>query len=122
MHEFSIVESLVAQVADLAKENRMDGVAAVEVEAGELRQIIPEIMEFAFAQSTAGTPLEAAILTVRSVEAKALCRDCGQSYRPEIQDFACPACGRAMAEILQGDQIILKSITARKSASQEATK
>lgn len=120
MHEFSIVETMLTQVRAVADEHGMTGISRVEVEAGELRQVIPDILTFAFAQCVAGTDLDGAELIVTECQARARCRNCGRTYRPQLNDFRCPGCAVANAEILEGDHIILKSITAREHAPQDS--
>ncbi|MCA9402180.1 MAG: hydrogenase maturation nickel metallochaperone HypA [Candidatus Omnitrophica bacterium] len=121
MHEFSIIDSMLLQIYDLIDTHRLAGVSEIEIEAGELRQVIPEIMEFAFTQSIQGTCLEGARLKINQCEAQARCRSCAETYRPAVADFTCPACRVADADILTGDQIILLSITARQTAPQDIT-
>lgn len=119
MHEFSIIDSLLIQLRELIAEHGLREISAVEIEAGELRQVIPEIMEFAFAQSVRGTELEGARITIIPIEARARCRRCDHTFRPALTDFSCPQCQVAAAEVLAGDQIILKNITAPKEARQD---
>ncbi|MCA9392975.1 MAG: hydrogenase maturation nickel metallochaperone HypA [Candidatus Omnitrophica bacterium] len=121
MHEFSIIDSMLLQIQDLIDTHQLAGVSEIAIEAGELRQVIPEILEFAFVQSIQGTGLEGARLCISQCEAQARCRTCGQTYRPAVADFTCPACRVANADILTGDQIILISITARETAPQDIT-
>ena len=112
MHEFAIVESLLGQVRATMRENGLVGVSLVEVEAGELRQVIPDVLQFAFSQSVADTELEGARLKISVSEARAECRGCGQTFRPQLNDFRCPQCGVADAHVIQGEHIILTSLTA----------
>ena len=119
MHEFSIVDSLVGQIRSTMRENGLVNISLVEIEAGELRQVIPEVMHFAFEQSIAGTELEGARLTITVREASADCRSCGITFHPKINDFRCPQCGVADADVTQGEHILLTSLTAHEDALKE---
>ena len=110
MHEMSLAESLLEQILEVARENRVVKVEKVEMEAGVLRQVIPDVMVAAFESTVKGTIAEGAWLTVTEVKAKAECRECLAVFEPAIDDFVCPECGLSNARVLQGEAIVLKSI------------
>jgi len=112
MHEFSIAESLVEQICEIAGEQGLPVIDRVELEVGELRQVIPDILQLAFRETAADPPVAAAELVIEEIEARAQCRRCASDFRPPTWDYSCPACGIADAQILTGDALILKSIEA----------
>lgn len=110
MHEMSVATTLLAQVLTSAEANRLTTIETVTVELGQLRLVVPEALGMAFAALATGTLAAGARLELHDIPAQARCRACGKSYAPGIDDFRCPACGRAEAEILAGDDIILRSL------------
>lgn len=112
MHEFSIADSLVEQIRDIAAEQGLPAIDRVELEVGEIRQVVPDIMQLAFRETARGTPAEAAELVIEEIEARAECRRCQTNFRPTTWDYSCPDCGVADAQMLAGNSLILKSIEA----------
>ncbi len=110
MHEMSIATGLIEQVLKIANENRLPHIDEVEIEAGQLRFIVPEAMYAAFEAVSEGTIAQGAKLKITEVKAMARCRKCNKKYAPKIDDFLCPSCSVADFEIVQGDDIILKSL------------
>jgi hydrogenase nickel incorporation protein HypA/HybF len=110
MHEMSIAESLMEQILDIAQANNMQKVAEVELDAGYLRQVIPEVMQEAFLAVTEGTIADGATLTINEIAPLAVCRKCKDEFMPQLDDFLCPQCRQADVDILKGDEIILKSL------------
>jgi hydrogenase nickel incorporation protein HypA/HybF len=111
MHEMSIAAELVERLFEIARENRLERIEKVELDVGVLRQIVPEALENAFAAAVAGTLAEGALLEQREVPARAACRACGREFPPSIDCYLCPGCGKADVELLEGQEIILKSLS-----------
>lgn len=111
MHELSIAVQLVEQVIEVAEANQLPRVDGIELETGVLRQVIPEMMQTAFKEAASQTVAEGAVLTIRDVPAKAQCNRCGLTFEPEVDNFLCPECRFADVKVLQGNTIILKSVS-----------
>lgn len=111
MHEMSIAIALVEQLEALASEHGIDRIESATVRAGILRQIVPEALDAAFAVAAQGTRADGAQLTVEVAPAVALCRCCARRFRPQLDCFLCPACGQADVELLEGNHIVLASVT-----------
>ena len=107
--------SIAIQILDTALAAAADSgagrVTEVEIEAGAMKLIVPEALEFAWSVVIEGTLAAGARLTVTEAAVEARCRDCGREYRPSLGDFLCPGCGKADVEITSGDGIILKTVT-----------
>lgn len=110
MHEMSLAEALWEQVLSTAERYRLKKIQEVEVEAGALKQIVPELLQTAFTALTEGTIGQGAELTITEIKASAQCRDCHQIFEPQLNDFLCPGCHRANVDILSGEQFILKTV------------
>jgi hydrogenase nickel incorporation protein HypA/HybF len=107
MHELSIAEG-VAEVA--LRHARGRRVAAVELEVGHLRQVVPSALEFAFELVAQGTPLEGAELRMDVVPAAGRCRSCGtDTPLPELP-LCCRSCGSWDVEVTHGEELRVDSL------------
>ena len=107
----SIAVELMRQLEGIAAENKVDRIEEITVATGAMRQVVPEALDLAFAAVSEGTCAEGAALHLEVVAMVAKCRACGCRFEPDIDVFLCPQCHAADAEIVGGDDIILKSIT-----------
>lgn len=110
MHEMSIAMALLEQLDRLAKENHATRVSEVEVTCGVMQQVVPEALQWAFEAQSAGTLAAGAELRIEEEPLGARCRGCGLEFTPTIESFECPNCGQADAELLAGQDIMLKSV------------
>ena len=111
MHEMSIATELIDQILAAAASHGLQKVEEVVVETGALRQIVPDVMQAAFEAVSKGTIAEGAELTIVEVPARARCRKCGQEFEPQPDNFLCPLCLVADMQVVQGEDIILKSVS-----------
>ncbi len=110
MHELSIATQLMDQVLRVAGENDAGRVVEVEVHCGVMQQVVPEALEMAFEAVAAGTVAEGSRLVIVEDAMRARCRVCGHEYEPNIDDFLCPKCSQANAELLVGQDIVLQTV------------
>ncbi|HBG60533.1 MAG: hypothetical protein A2Y03_09860 [Omnitrophica WOR_2 bacterium GWF2_38_59] len=110
MHELSIVISLMDQIEDVARVNKLVKIDEIQLETGVLRQVIPEVMQEAFESVKLNTICENAVLTILEVPALVVCNKCKSQFEPAIDDFLCKNCNLADVKTLKGNEIILKAI------------
>ncbi len=121
MHEFSIAEALLQATLQVAETHGGRPVERVRVNIGRLRQVVPEALTFAFNALTKETLAEGATLTWEEVPTRVRCR-CGTTFQPEEDWFwACPECGAAGGEVLEGEELILESVTLKEDVSRMET-
>jgi hydrogenase nickel incorporation protein HypA/HybF len=107
MHELSLTETLI----DLVQEQVQGAqVQRVVLEIGQLSAVLPEAMQFCFTACCAGTSLAAAQLEIVEVPGLAHCQDCGASVALEQPFGLCDRCGSLNLHIVQGQDLLLKSI------------
>ncbi|MBN1142376.1 MAG: hydrogenase maturation nickel metallochaperone HypA [Deltaproteobacteria bacterium] len=111
MHEMSLAAALIEDIVRIAQEHQAIRVEAVELHVGALKQVVPEILAEAFKAVAIGTPAEGAVLTQIEIPPRSLCQGCGQEFVPSPSDFLCPYCGALSMITLQGDELILSSLT-----------
>jgi hydrogenase nickel incorporation protein HypA/HybF len=108
VHEYSIVEALVARVTVEARLRGATAVHGLQVRLGQLSGVEPDLLVTAYETFRAGSICENAPLTLTTVPAAWVCTGCGRDIqRGEI--LQCPACG-APAKLARGDEILLDRI------------
>lgn len=118
MHEMAIAVELVEQLDALAVKHGIEYIESVDVTAGVLRQIVPDALQMAFAAAAEGTCAAGAALNLKIVPASARCRICKHEFLPEPDTYLCVVCNRADVEIIQGNEIVLTSVTGNQSAGE----
>ena len=111
MHEMSIALAIVEQLEALAAEHEAVRIDELTVRAGALRGIVPDALDLAFEAAATGTRAEGAVLHLEIVPPVARCRVCGARFEPRSDSFLCSGCGKADVELVEGDDIILASVT-----------
>jgi hydrogenase nickel insertion protein HypA len=108
MHEYSIVEALVARVDEEVRARGATGVHRLQVRIGELSGVEPELLTRAFETFRERTVCAGAELDLRLVPARWECSRCGG---PIVFGglLTCPSC-HAPARLVQGDEIMLDRI------------
>ena len=119
MHEMSIAMELLDRLAELTEEHGLERIEALTVTAGVMRGIVPEALELAFETAAKGGSAEGAEPNLEIVDALALCRGCGLRFAPEPSSFLCAGCGEADVEIIQGNEIVLSSISGEQRAERD---
>ncbi len=110
MHEMSIAEDMIRRIEAIAAENNAVRIESIELDVGVLRLIVPEAMQAAFSVLAAGTAAEGAELTITELAAEAECTQCGIRYPVTVEEYLCPQCHLATANIISGNDIVIKSL------------
>ena len=125
MHEASLVESLLDQVAQCVQRTfalqhaylfqgehaaELSQVVRIEVELGPLSGVEPELMRLAFERLAPPFGLSHAALVLDWVPLTTRCVDCGVAAEHTTAVFHCPACGGSRVSVERGDAVILKNI------------
>ena len=108
MHEYSIVQALMARIEEQAGAHGALAVRRVAVRIGELSGVEPDLLASAFELVRECTICGTATLDIRRVAAKWVCRRCGAEI-PAGGRLQCAACGGA-AKLAQGDEIVLDQL------------
>ncbi len=113
MHELGIVNYVVKQVEEVAKENDLTRIESVTLEFGEVSGIIPEYLLDYWDWYTKKFPLfEGAKLLYETIPAVTWCNACKKTY-PTIQyGKTCPYCGSGETWLQQGREMNIKQIEA----------
>lgn len=111
MHEMSLMQSLLRQVAQICEEHHALFAKTIHVELGPLSGVEPLLLSTAFERLAPDTIAEKAELIIDNVPLSAICRECGASFELPDFDFLCPLCAATSIEITQGDSCRLLSVT-----------
>ena len=109
MHELSIAEAIVA-IAERHADGRR--VTRVEVSVGQLRQVVPAALEFAFELVAPGVEL-----ALTEVPATGRCRACGAESRLDGFPLTCGRCGGFDLELIAGEELLVESLDLEQEAA-----
>ncbi len=107
MHELSLSSAIVNTVVKHAEGRR---VVVVNLRVGQLRQVVPDTLEFYFEFVARGTVCEGARLEQELIEAVLRCETCGCEWQIEIPAFRCPACGGSDVRVASGAEFEVQTI------------
>ncbi len=108
MHEYSIVQALIALVEAEAAERGATKVHALRVGLGELAGVEPSLLSTAFETFRERTICAGADLNLRRIPAQWSCPRCALEILRGAP-LQCSGCG-GPARLVQGDELVLESI------------
>jgi len=107
MHELSVASAVLAVAREHAGDRRL---AAVRVEVGHLRQVVPTALAFAFELTAQGTELDGAELALEEVPAAGVCRSCGAECELPGFPLMCGSCGGLDLELVRGEELLVDAL------------
>lgn len=110
MHELSMVKAVIDALEDLYEDNQWTVIKSVKLRIGEMRQVIPHILSFAFNASIKGTHLEGAELVIISVPIEFICRSCERRWGESDIGYICPQCGSNDVDMIRGMEMDIDSL------------
>jgi hydrogenase nickel incorporation protein HypA/HybF len=114
MHEAGIAESILGIANDVARENSLAHISTINVQIGQFTGIEADSLDFAFQLMTKETLAEGAELVIERTPLLLRCKSCEGEYSGEPDNLICPLCGAEDFMILQGREMVVKSITGEK--------
>ena len=110
MHEVAIVNDLFRIILEVAEEEKISRVDKVHFQVGKMIQVVPELFRFAFDAAKEDTIASGADLEIEFLPVRMQCRDCGHTFDLEDPSFNCPQCRGVDLKLLQGKELLIKSI------------
>lgn len=111
MHEIGVLEEAVKTVVKIAEENKIEHVAYITLEIGELSGYLPVFFEKYFPIVTEDRPVvKDAKLHMQIIPGEALCTQCHTLYNVMKQEGKCPKCKSREKKILGGQEFLIKDI------------
>jgi hydrogenase nickel incorporation protein HypA/HybF len=113
VHELSVCQALLRQVAEIAKGRGASAVERITIELGPLCGIEPELLASAFAVLRAGGCAAQAALLIESTTVTVSCLDCGAQSQTDPNRLVCLVCGGFRTRIVAGDELRLRRLELR---------
>jgi hydrogenase nickel incorporation protein HypA/HybF len=110
VHELSICQALIAQVADVAREQKATSVTDIYVRVGPLSGVESPLMRNAFPIAAAGTVANDANLHLEAAPIRVRCGECGEESDARMNRLVCAACGDWRTALISGDELILQRV------------
>lgn len=105
-----IMQGVLEASFDAAAKANEHCITAISLTIGEMTEIQPFALEFAFEALTKDTIAEGATLDIVMVKPKSRCNGCGHEYEHDRFQMLCPACGSFDLVLLQGRELQIDSI------------
>lgn len=110
MHEMSLVEAILESLEEMQKKNNWKRITRVTLNIGKMRQVIPEVMEFAYKTAISGTTLDGSELEIRSLDMRFVCSSCSMEWGEDEMSFVCPFCSSTEVSMIQGMELEINTL------------
>lgn len=110
MHELGIITNLFTLIEEIAVEHHLSKINRVKLKLGQMQQIVPETLTFAFETVAQGTKAEGAALDVEYVPIKMQCADCTAEFLIGEHTYICPVCSGTRLNMIEGMEIVLETV------------
>ena len=110
MHEFSLIENIFKILDDIIKKEKIKKIDKINLIVGEMLQIVPETLVFAFDAVKKGTKCENAKLNIEIQPITIKCNICKRNIELNKDQYICPQCKGNDFKIISGKEFIIKSI------------
>lgn len=116
MHEMSIVQSILDIIKEEMGKKELTTLIRVKVVHGQMTNVVPDALQFAFEALTKDTPFEGAVLETEEQPLKYRCVSCKHEFTPENTELIlapCPACDEDFGhEVIAGRELFIESLEA----------
>ena len=109
MHEVGVAQGMMKIIASEAAKHGLSCVSKVYVRVGELSNVGPDALSFAFDSVILGTVAEGAELVMDIVPAKGYCDACGIEFDMDKINIFCPQCD-GIGDIVSGKELEITEI------------
>jgi len=111
MHEVSIAVDLQKIILEVACKHQLNKILTINVQFGELVQIIPDIFQSAFQEICRDSLAQGAEVKIEILPVRIKCVRCGSELQVSKDgDYKCSKCNSPDIEIIQGKEVFIKSI------------
>lgn len=110
MHEYSIVQALLDQCEEIARENNAKSVHKVVVKIGKMSGVEPHLLETAFHTFKEKTMCDSAdfVMNVQSLTIE--CNQCKIIAELEEIYYKCPQCDSLNVRVIDGEDMFLMTV------------
>lgn len=111
MHEQSLAKALLRQVGEIAQQHAASRVTEVKLIVGEFSGVELELLKLAIVRQAESGPLCGARLSLQRAPLVAHCGDCSRQFPVQNYTLQCPTCGLRNVVVVQGEELVLESVT-----------
>lgn len=110
MHEYSIVQALLTQCEEIAKENNAQSVTKIIVKIGKMSGVEPHLLEIAFNTFKEHTICDGAdfVLNIQSLTIE--CNTCKTVTVLDEIYYKCPDCESLDVRVIDGEDMFLMTL------------
>jgi hydrogenase nickel incorporation protein HypA/HybF len=113
VHELSICQALLSQVAEIARNRGALAVERITIELGPLCGVEPDLLQNAFAVMRLGGVARDAALVFEPVAVCVSCIECGAKTQTRANRLTCAACGGFRTRLVSGNELRLRQVEMR---------
>lgn len=113
MHELSVCQALLTQIAVIASQRRAEAVLKVTIQVGPLSGVEPTLLLNAFALMRLGGVASGAELLIEHTGVTICCLNCGEQTTTQANRLSCGACGGIRTRVVTGTELCLRRVEMR---------
>jgi hydrogenase nickel incorporation protein HypA/HybF len=113
VHELSVCQALLTQVAEIAADQGADDITRITIEVGPLSGVDPTLLADAFAVLRVGSRAAHALLSVETTRVEITCLTCGATSAVAPNRLVCTICGGYRARVVAGEELRLRRVELR---------
>lgn len=110
MHEYSIVQALLNQCEDIAKENKAKRVMKVVSKIGVMSGVEIHLLQTAFDTFKEGTICDGAEFIINHQKIKLHCNACEAEFEIDEMTYKCVECESLNVKVIDGEDMYLMSL------------
>lgn len=110
MHERSLAQALLNQIAEIANCHPSSQVAVIRISIGLFSGVEPELFRLALESMLPESPYRDAKIEMKVVDIEAHCPQCDHVFPVAAFSFTCPQCGCQRTNVVQGEDLVLESL------------
>jgi hydrogenase nickel incorporation protein HypA/HybF len=105
-----VTQEILRAITEAAQGAGATRINSVRVTIGELTEIVPDALQFAWEALTPGTLAEGATLDVVETGGRSLCLDCAREFTHDRFERRCTSCGSYATKVISGDELLIDDI------------
>ena len=110
MHEYSIVQALLNQCEDIAKENKATKITKVVTKIGAMSGVETHLLQTAFDTFKEGTMCDGAKFVINYQKIKLRCNECEYEFEVDEARYSCIKCESVNVSVIDGEDMYLMSL------------
>ncbi len=110
MHEYSIVQALLTQCEDIARENEAESVKKIIVKIGKMSGVEPHLLEIAFNTFKEKTVCDGCDFVLNVQPLTIECNQCKMITELDEIYYKCPQCESLDVKVIDGEDMYLMTL------------